>query len=1067
MKITTFLFLVTLFQMSASVYSQKTITIKMDNVSLKEMFEEVERLSKVSVFYNDTQLDMKQIVSLDFKNKTINRILTSVLKNRGISFSITDNHIILNRVLDLDSNQTMNISGIVSDLSGGELPGVTVFIKGTTTGTTTDFYGNYVINATEGDILVFSYIGMKTIEIIVSNETSINVILEEDASELDEVIVVGYGTQQKKDLTGSVVSIKAEELESMPNINILDGLQGRATGLRIINSNSTPGSTATIRIRGENSLTAGNSPLIILDGIEYSGTLNDIAPADMESISILKDASSTAIYGSRASNGVIIITTKRGHVGKTRIEYRGYSAMQTSETKLDLMDGAGYIKLLQDWNSHRGETDLSPENLLFSDEIPQYQAGTEIDWQDLVLRTAFQNEHQISLSGGTERTKYYSSISSLDQEGVLQGSGMKRLSTRTNINYKINNFVSVGSNLQFTFKDIGGISPNLTNALKMSPYGKLRDENGNYTHYPQQPQSYYSNPFANYGATNDKTTKRVLVNLFADIKIPSVKGLSYKIIFGINNYYRENGSYYPITTLTGLQPKGQAFKGNYSDTDWTMENIFKYNTTIGKNRFDITALYSRESNNFVNTEARGKGFVTDDNLYHNLEAAESKEIFSEETKTDLVSYMGRFNYTFDSKYSVTFTGRKDGYSGFGKNNKYGFFPSAALAWTISNEKFFNNSNLASTIDFLKVRTSYGKNGNMAVAPYQTLDNFSILNYVYGDNETTVNGTVIDGIGNPDLRWETKKSFNLALDYSLNNRRISGSIEYYKSQTEDLLMSRSIPIINGYKSVLVNIGKTENWGLELNLNTINIKKDNFEWSSSLNLSLNRDEIVALRGDGIDDIGNNWFIGESLQVYYDYKMIGVWQTGDDIANSQQPDAKPGYAKIEDLNGDGIIDGDDRQIIGSRLPEWTGGFTNTFKYKQFTLSVYINTVQGITKQNNLLNPGSWLMEKNTNYVNVPYWTPENPSNTYVSPGYNENFLGHQYYQDASYVRVKDISLSYNFSENTLSSSGLQKLRVFLSGRNLYTFTDFIGYDPEASSNFAAYPNARTIMLGVNLSL
>ncbi|MEE9364997.1 MAG: TonB-dependent receptor [Cellulophaga sp.] len=1062
MKLTTFLFLITFFQMSAKGYSQKSITIKMHNVSLKEMFEEVERLADVTVFYNDTHLDMEQLVSLNFKNKPIDKILSSVLKNKHIVYEISNKHIILKKISTANFVQREKIEGLVKDNNGQPLVGVTVLIKGTINGTNTDFDGKYSIEAVKGAILVFSYIGMKTKEVIVAEETTLNVSMEEDAANLDEVVIVGYGSQRKKDITGSIVTIKAEELESMPNVNVMDGLQGKAPGLRITYSNSAPNSTPTLRVRGENSLTANNSPLIILDGIEYSGAINDISPGDVASVSVLKDASSTAIYGARASNGVIIITTKRGKTGKARISYRGSTSIQSVESKLNLLKGPGYVKFLQDWNSDIGATDLAPESLLFSSELPHYQSKNELDWQDLVFRQAIQHDHQISLSGGSEDTKYYSSLSFLDQEGILEGSGLKRLSARTNVDFRINDYLQIGSNIQFTYKDFGGVSPNLTNAVKASPYGDLKDDHGKYTFFHQFPETYYSNPFANFGSTSDDISKRTLINLFAKVKLPFIEGLSYNANLGVDSYNREKGTYNPITTLSGLQPKGNAFKGIYTNLDWTFENILKYNKTIGKNVLDVTLLYSRESNKFESTEARGKGFVTDDNLYHNLEAADSKEIFSELTETDLTSQMGRLNYTFDNKYAITLTGRRDGYSGFGKNNKYAFFPSAAIAWTLSNEKFLEDSK----IDFLKIRASLGKNGNMAVNPYQTLDRFGIYTYVYGDNETSVNGSYIRGVGNPDLKWETTKSFNLGLDYSLLDSRISGSIEYYKSQTSDLLMSRAVPIINGYSSILFNVGKTENWGLELNLNTKNIKTNDFEWTSSLNISLNRDKIVALRGDGVDDIGNKWFIGESLRVYYDYKMNGVWQTSDDIANSHQPDAKPGHAKIEDFSGDGVISGEDRQIIGSRLPDWTAGLTNTVKYKQFTFSVYVNTVQGITKRNDLLNPGAWLIEKNTNYLDIPYWTPDNPSNTYVAPAYNENALGHYFYQDASYVRIKDVSLSYDFSNKTVSALGVEKLRIFLSGRNLHTFTNFLGYDPESNANFAAYPNARTFMLGVNLN-
>lgn len=970
--------------------------------------------------------------------------------------------------IELSAQQKEKVSGSVKDTRGIGIPGVSVVVQGTTIGTVTDIDGSFLIEVPDGNaVLKYSFIGYKSLTIKVDLNKAMVIVMEEDVTGLEEVVVVGYGSQKKNDMTGSIYSVKAEDLESMPNINIMQGLQGAVPGLNITNTNSAPGSTPQISIRGENSLSASNSPLIILDGIPFEGSMNDINPGDIQSVSVLKDASSSAIYGSRGANGVILISTKKGKKGKARINYSGYFGFQSVENKLDLMDGAGYIKFLQDYNGFLGKTDLSPESLLMADEIPQYQEKSEIDWQDKVFRVAPQQDHQISMSGGNATTQYYTSLGYMDQRGVVENSGMKRYSVRSNIDHKLFDWLKTGVNMQLTLKDLGGNRPSVTNALKVSPYGKIRDENGAYTHYPQSPQKYYSNPFANDGATVDNETKRILTNIYAEVDLPFVKGLSYRLNMGVDYYNQETGSYYPSYTLSGRQTSGLANIANSSNRRWTLENILKYTNDFGNHHVDITGLYSRESERNKLAKMEGKGFVNDDNLYHYIQSAEQKEIESKLTETDIVSYMGRFNYSYAKKYFLTFTGRTDGYSGFGKNNKYGFFPSLALGWNISQESFIQDSEALNFVDFLKLRASYGENGNMGVSPYKTLDSFASRYYVYGDNANTANGVLISTVGNPDLRWESTVSLNLGIDFALLDNRVSGNVEYYQSESKDLLMQRQLPVMNGYTSIWYNVGKTENWGLEFNVNTINLTKGDFEWSSNFNVSLNRDKIVELRGDGEDDLANKWFIGESLRVYYDYNKVGIWQTGDDIANSHMPSAKPGTPIFKDVNNDGKLTGEDREIIGSKLPDWVGGMTNTFSYKNWSLSVYINTVQGLTKQNNLLDPGIWLPAKNTNYLNIPYWTPERPSNTYVAPGYDENTLGHKYYQDASFVRIKDVSLSYNFPKESLDKWGISNLKFYVSGKNLHTFTDWIGYDPEASSSFGAYPNSRTIVFGVNLGL
>ncbi|MGV8096728.1 MAG: TonB-dependent receptor [Mangrovibacterium sp.] len=1081
MKLTGLLMLISFIAISAGTYSQNThFSFKIENGTLHDLFLYMEKNSNLRFAYNKSDLDDTQRVSCKFENESVEQILNKVLDTDKLSISVKNEYVIITNkgnVTGKPFNNTINqpvrtISGKVTDSNGSPLPGVTVVIKGTTQGTITDVNGNYSFSNVPGDAtLVFSFVGMETQEIPVSGKTAINVTMQEGTIGIEEVVAIGYGTQKKSDLTGSVVSVNAEKLRNTANTNLSLTLQGTIPGLDVTTSNFAPGSDQTLTIRGESSLSASNDPLIIMDGIPFEGSLNNINTLDIESVSVLKDASSCAIYGARAANGVILITTQKGEMGKTRISYNGSFGIQSIQNNVDMLNPDDYIAFITEYNRWQGRTtNLDPLSLLKANEIPQYEAGITTDWMDLIFRTAFQQEHTISMSGANEKTSYYNSISYLNQEGLLEGDGFKRYSIRSNLQHNLNDWLKIGSNIQLTHNDYGGTSPSIGYAQVMSPYGKLKEDNGTYTLYPNYPETYFINPYANIDATNDDRRRTAIINLFSEIRPSWLPGLSYRLNLGVYMYDRKTGSYSPSTTYTGRQSGGIATISNSDDFRWTLENIVDYKQSFGNHYLSFTGLYSREGSRDESSWMQGKGFVNDDNLYHYMESAEQKDISSDMSETTLESLMGRLNYDFQKKYFLTLTVRRDGYSGFGANNKYGVFPSGALGWVINQENFFSNSPGLQFIDFLKLRLSYGINGNMAIDPYKTLDSFSTIYTIFGDNTETVNGLKNSVIGNPDLKWEGTESYNAGLDFTLFGNRISGTVDLYKSNSRNLLMSRQVPVMNGYTSVWDNVGKTENKGIELTLNTLNIKRGNFSWSSSFNFSLNRDKIVALKENNIQDLANKWFVGKPLRVYYDYKMIGVWQLDDDIANSWQPTAKAGSAKLEDINPDGKITSDDRTIIDSKLPNWRAGLTNELKYKNWMLTIFINTVQGIHQPNDLLNPWHYYIEKNTNYVNIPYWTPDRPSNQYVSPGYDGlyNTLQHQIYQDASFIRIKDVTLSYDCPKQFINKWGINNLKLYLKGNNLYTFTKWIGYDPETtSSSIGAYPSARLISVGVNIEL
>jgi TonB-linked SusC/RagA family outer membrane protein len=1077
MKLTAYLLFFSVIAMASGTYGQETrFDLNVKDANVIQVFDEIERITEFGFLFKTDQLDLNQHFTLDIKRASIEQILNEVLDKDQYKYTVIDRNIVITKLgaNAFQDDKSKTIIGKVTDSSGASLPGVSVVVKGTTTGIITDSEGNYSLsNIPENSTLQFSFVGMKSKEVLVGNQTSINIRMDEVTINLDEVVAVGYGTQKKSDLTGAVYSVKSESWKDKPNANILKSLQGIVPGLVITNTLSAPGSSPEIRIRGEKSLSASNNPLIILDGIPFEGNLNDISANDMESASVLKDASSAAIYGARASNGVIIITTKKGVKGKARVNYSGYYGVQTAEKKLDMMDGAQYFQLKVDIAKNQGNvTDFSPQAILNSAELPQYLAGTTTDWQNMVLRTGSMQEHNVSVSGGSDKTNYYTSLNFLNQNGIMEYSGMKRVTIRSNVDFEINDWLKTGVNLQLTNKDLGGFIystkadfngklPDFADALRLSPYGKVYDQNGHYSQYPEFPNTFYnfSNPFGNDGSTAYNVTRRAIVNLFGEISFPFLKGLTYRLNYGVDYANQEVDYYWPSYTYYGLAFKGNAETNNNNQLRSTWENILKYTKDFNGHHIDFTGLFSRESYAGKTYRQVGKGFVNDDNLYNFIESAESKEIYSTLTETDLVSYMARFNYNFKNRYFLTATGRKDGYSGFGENNKYGFFPSAALGWIPTEEGFMQNSESLKFVDYLKIRTSLGENGNMGISPYQTLDALKTASYVFGNNPTTANALLLKTVGNPDLKWESTVTFNVGLDFAVLKNRISGSLDYYRSHSKDLLMTRNVPVMNGYTSIWYNIGKTENKGFEFNLNTKNVEGKKFGWTTNLNFSLSRDKIVELRGDGKDDLANNWFIGKPLRVYFDYNLTGIWQTGENIAGSAQPSAKPGYPKFQDVVEDKKIDAKDRIIMGSKLPSWVGGMTNTFSYGNWSLAVYVNTVQGIIKADNIEGT----------YIDVPYWREDRPSNKFAARGIIQP-TPYGTYRDASYVRINNASLSYNVPKKTLDRLGISNLRLYLSGQNLYTFTHWLGYDPEAQNTDITYfdgpyPDSRTITLGLNL--
>lgn len=968
--------------------------------------------------------------------------------------------------------QTKTIKGQIIDEQKIPIPGASVLIKGKNTSTITDLNGNFKIDATSSDSLIVSFIGFESKEIIVGDKNQLNIVLSETTSKLDEVVVVGYGTQKKKDLTGGVSTLSGEKLEKIIGTNVASRLQGQIAGVTITSSGNAPGDTPRIRIRGQKSLSGNNDPLIVLNGIPFNGSINSIDENSIENITILKDASSSAIYGARAANGVVLITTKKGTIGKTAINYNGYSGIQIAERLPKLMNGEQNIQLLKDYRKDRNFSDyVTPENWLQTALVDNYKNKKETNWLKETFRPATIQQHQLSLSGATDALNYYTSFTYTNQEGIVKYTGFQKYAATLDLTQKIGNWLKIGTNIQFNQRGPkDGVTPNHSFAYRMSPYSSVRDEQGEYLRYPMWTETLYYSPFANQNAIVENVQRAMYTSNFAEIQLP-VKGLSFRSNLGNSYRQSEFGSYYGSNTLSGQAPNGIATISNSASSDWTWENLLLYKLEKNKHTFDFTGLYSAQKTLFKSSNMTAKNFLSDVTSYHNMQMAQGEKAnSSDKTETSLLSYMGRINYGYDSKYLLTMSARRDGYSAFGQDSKWALFPSIAAAWVATNEDFIQNLNIE-PLDLLKLRLSYGGNGNQGVGAYETITQLSQLDYIYGDGNSFAGGLISGySYGNPNLKWETTYSTNIGLDLGLFKGRVEANIDYYITNTSDLLMNRTVAVMNGYTSFKDNIGKTKNNGFELMLNTKNIINSNFKWNSALSLAGNWNKIVALREDGKDDIANKWFIGKPISVNYDYRVIGVWQTDEKDAAALYK-AVPGDAKLYDKDNDGKITAADREIIGSKLPVWTAGLTNTFSYKNLTLSVFLNGVFDVSKQNEIVKFERQLLEKNANYITgIDYWTAERPSNKFTRLGYASSL--HNFYNNVSFVRIQDINLSYEFNNNITKSLGINGLKTYISIKNAYTFSNAKKYSTNIEQDTftldaAAYPTQSTFIFGVNLNL
>lgn len=939
------------------------------------------------------------------------------------------------------AQQTTVRGTVVGADDSGPVASASVVVQGTGTGTLTNENGVFSIRVpSTATNLVVSRIGYVRQVVPLNGLTQIVVRMVRTTVALSDVVVVGYGTQARSDITGSVASVGTERLEEKPNVSISQAIEGATAGVTVTTTNAGAEPRLDIQVRGRNSISASTAPLVVVDGIPYNGNLAEINPSDIASIEILKDASATAIYGSRGSNGVLLVTSKKGINGKPILTYSAYTGTQRISNLPTLMNAQQFAEFkcvrirtspTQDCNS-----------TLTATELQGLANGTDTDWERIGTRDGRQMQHDFSVSGGSDDTRYYLGGSLLNVDGVARNDQFDRVTVRLNLDQTLKSWLKVGTNTQVSRTNRDGMPVNFTTAFFSNPLISPYDANGNVVLVPWPEDPITNNALENLSVIDNNRTRRLFTSNYLRLRIPQIDGLSFTVNAGLDLANQDVGTYFGRDTQTGLTSGGQSVVSNVRRNDWTVENILGYNRVFGRHSIDLLALASEQSNDLEQEGLRGQGYPNDVLNYRStlpLLAVPTSSVL----ESRLLSQMGRLNYGYDGRYLVTFTSRRDGYSGFGRNNKYGVFPSVALGWNVSNESFFP---WKTSVDALKLRASYGRHGNQAIRPYRTLSQLDDRSYLNGDSPAP--GYIPVSLGNPDLKWETTLSRNIGMDLSLWRGRINATLEAYRSNTSDLLLSRSISSVHGIDSVTQNIGKTSNKGFELQLGTVNVSRGSFRWGTDLNFAMNRNKIVDLYGDQTDDIGSGWFIGMPIDVNYGYKFAGIFQEGDDIKNSAQPTALPGYVRVVDVNGDGKIDPLDRTFIGSLQPKYTAGFTNTVRFSRFTLSAFVNTVQGVTRSNQLLGTNQVFTDVRRNTVFRTYWTPQTPINNYPSNSNSSNPLAVPFYEDASFIRLKDVSLSYDLPTGVARRLGGESLRLYVNGRNLWTKTEWTGLDPELTS-------------------
>ena len=960
--------------------------------------------------------------------------------------------------------QTKKVTGRVSD-SMGTLIGATIMEKGTTNGVVTDYDGNFSINVQPGATLVVSYVGYVSQEIKVGNQSNLNIMLEDEGRNLNEVVVIGYGTQRREAVTGSVANVNGEKLNQIAATNAAQALQGRVAGVLMTQTGSKPGDEMQIRIRGQRSLSASNDPLIVLDGIPFMGQLSDINPTDIKSMDILKDASATAIYGSRGANGVIIITTAKGNQGvPAKVSYNGYVSFKTVFHKYPMMDGPTFSKFREYAGLYKNSLDESD--------------NTNTDWQDLYYQTGVSHNHDVSVAGGTNGGSYSFGAGYYHDESVVPTEGYDRISVRGNFDQTVGKWFRFGLSTNNSYRKTQGVN-DMYGVLSKSPLTSPYDENG-------ELRRYVSLPADDQSVVTKETVERdkdVWLNenkgigsyntLFGEVKCPWIEGLSYRINIGLN-YRSSKGGGFTGTGVNNKDPKA-VNGGSISENqtyNWAVENLITYDHTFAeKHNLNVVGMYSAEQTTYESTGANAQDIPADYFQYFALDKATGQANLTGYNywQSGLISWMGRVMYSYDNKYMLSVALRSDASSRLAKGHQWHTYPAVSAGWNIAREDFMRD---LTWIDNLKLRVGYGETSNQSINPYSTLGGLAVRNYNFGD--TYKAGYYVNALPNPELGWEYSKTWNFGLDFSLFNGRLSGSLEYYSQKTNDILLDVSLPSTSGVSSYTGNIGNTENKGFELTLNGVIIdNKNGWNWEAGINLYQNRNKLTKLtgavdeNGKPVPDEANRWFPGHPIDVIYDYKYIGLWQAGEeDLMNVLEPGGNIGMIKVAhdkalDENGKPTrqIGAEDREIM-SMEPDLIGGFNTTVAYKNLDLTVIGafqiggKLISAIHSANGYLN----MLTGRRGQLDVDYWTENNTGAKYPKPGGIQSGDNPKYgstlgYFDAGYLKVRAITLGYNFTDlKPIKDLGISRLRLYATVQNPFVlfspFNNESGLDPETNS-------------------
>ncbi|SFS69879.1 TonB-linked outer membrane protein, SusC/RagA family [Porphyromonadaceae bacterium NLAE-zl-C104] len=1077
------------------------IEIKRNSVTIGQLINEIEKQTDYLVVYSNREVDVNRKVKFQQNSDKVSSYLNTAFSNTDIGYNFENDYIVLSkkanqntiditRLIEAKQQQGRTVTGKVTDENGEPVIGATIVVKDNPSqGTITDIEGNFnIINLADNAVLQITYVGMRAQEINTTGLSSIRVTLESDTELLEEIVVVGYGTMRKRDLTGSIGSVNSSEISKIPVTNAAQALQGKVAGVLVNNTSTQPGATPSVFIRGKRSISGGSDPLYVVDGIPIIGGLNEISPTDIETIDVLKDASATAIYGARGSNGVIMITTKKGKEGKTQVDYNGYYGIQTVLNELKYMNAAEFAETVRESFRTNGK---------YKSEVPSWEEDQTIgtfrndpytleslrmaydangnydpskvrsnsEWWKAVQRTGMVTSHELNIRGGNAKTNFMTGGTYYKEKGLMKDEDFTRFSIRINLEHEINKYFKVGAHTQFA-RSIQNRGASLFSSWRVMPMGRFYDDEGNLLTRVSGTDDQWWNPLqklAPGAVVNPYKVNRFMGSYFGEIRLP-IEGLRFRSNLGLD--MRSIQDYNFQSALARASSMNYAKNATADAFSYTWENLLFYDKTFNDHTLGLTFLQSIQEYKNESNGIPVQNIPADELLYYDVGSALIPGVLeSNNSQWSLASFMGRANYSYKGKYMTTLSMRYDGSSRLSPGHQWVMFPAASFAWRINDESFMRPMDFISN---LKLRLGYGTVASQEVSPYETKGTLSKNYYNYGDLKLI--GYAPNAMPNNRLTWEKTGQWNVGIDFGFFNQRINGSFDIYLQNTTDLLLDRQLPVVSGFDRIKSNIGKTRNKGVEISLNTLNISNKDFSWSTDWMFYINKEEIVELYNGKIDDPGNNWFIGKAINVFYDYQKIGIWQnTEEDLAemakfNANGSNFKPGAIRLWD-NGDYKINSDDRRILGQARPKVVASISNNFTFKDFDLSFFFMANFGGMIKNDI----SYLNQAHRNgNVKVNYWTPNNPTNDFPRPIEGVDYLDYYvtlHYEKSDFVRLRNVTLGYTLPKDLGKKLDLSRCRIYLQAQNPWIWTNFKGVDPEGASGYTR-PSASSWIIGLNLS-